>query len=259
MRHLFVRLSVVGALGLVLFIAARLVSQHDGDKRLASAIGRADEACRAFRAEPGQAEAHVCNVDAFGPLTYKIRDRGSERVAEGKRALARGESRVAASELAAAMAEVRTLNRHGTTGAAMAAEIVVDVLDALDAGAARLDGAEILSDVELQASTRPFESWRVHRMWSLSRYPEMRYADAPDLSASEIADLLEHGQRMFEEMDAATTAGDTARCERAARGADPMFLGPQVNVSLCGKMANVVHVGKRLRAARRAASESRER
>jgi hypothetical protein len=249
MRSLLHRVGIVTTFGLVLFLASRLL-RANGESRLAAAKTRVHNACRAFRAQPGQEDALVCRSDAYGLPAFESRNRARVKVNEANAALLRGEARVAETELTAAMKEVRYLNRRGTIGGVMAAEITEGVLDAIEAHRGTLDAHRILEGVELQVSTRPFESLAVHEMWCTSQYQETRLDDAPPMGAAELADAIDLEQKTYDEKARATIAGDTPACERAAGNLPRPSMGSQVGVRLCGQLATVVRVGKRLRAAR---------
>lgn len=251
MRNLLLRLGVVAVTGLALAISAR-ACRSDGEARLHAAQARATEACRVFRAQPGQLDAEVCRYDDFGPSTISLSRAADASVSRARASLAAGDPRAAERALLAASAKVRELDRHGGFGALHAAHVVTGILSLVDAHPADLDPQALVTilDVELRAATHPFETWRVHKLWSMSTYLQYRLGDAPDLSAGDLASAMETDDAAYLAMDRATTDGDTARCKQAARTTSVISYGHAFNEGLCPKMAEVVATGKRLATAR---------
>lgn len=254
MRNLLLRVGAVAVTGLALAISAR-ACRSDGEARLRAAQARATEACRVFRAQPGQTDAEVCRYDDFGRSTISLSRAGDASVSSARAALAAGDPRAAERALLTAAARARDLDRHGGFGAIHASHVVEGILSVVDAHHADLEPHALAAilDVELRAAAHPFETWRVHKLWSMSSYLQYRLGDAPDLSPGALATAMETDEAAYVAMDRATTSGDLEACKRAARTTSVISYGHDFNEGLCTTMAKAVATGKRLATVRSAA------
>lgn len=250
MKLLLLRIVGVAAFGLVVFLAIHAF-RSSGATRYAAAQKRAKDACRAFRDQPGHAEANVCRHDEFGPKTFEQYKAAEWKLGAARDAFARQDPASAGRTLLDLTASARRWDEHGTlVSAIFASRMIAQIVDVLDAHGAELDPRTrraILSSARLEVASHPFERERLDHLWALSHYRETRWSSDPSSSDAALADQMEHDDAAYVEMNAATLLGDVKRCESAARS-----LGRQGSadfmVHACPRFAEAVRTGKRIEA-----------
>jgi hypothetical protein len=204
--------------------------------------------CGAFMRRMPDAQ-DPCGPERLGPSTAEELRAGRVDIEAARAAAERGDRQRAAAALAASLSRSRRMERRSTTFATMmAATLVRDVLDVLEAHPSlATDPAlrESLLKGALASAERPLESERLWVISSALAGPPRSTLAIWDTTTGREVDVAEREDAILAQMEIALRAGDVEACHRAAARGDALFGVPLRHV-LCTKMIDVVSTARRL-------------
>jgi len=194
------------------------------------------------------------------PLFDELR-LGRGDVASARAMLARRERSDAGRLVAVALGRVDRIERHPTPiGSFMAASLAREVAALLESDPALLAEPEVaraLDTTRLASAARPFERDRRFVLANLSEVPGQGRIPDTSLTRAAAGRVMLEADRTLTEMQAATLAGDEARCRRAAAEASVFVRAAGPAPGTCVNAARVVDASRRLAHLRAEAKRTR--